>query len=100
MNKKVIFVSDYFINEISGGAEFCNDALMDSLSHRYSFECKKSQTVTPDYIRDNSECFFIIANFFLLNEECKAELANKTYVIFEHDHKYIKSIIRRYTRIS
>ena len=91
MNNKVIFISDYFIEEIRGGAEFCNDALMDSLSHRYSFERKKSQTVTPEYVRDNSDCFFIVANFFLLSEESKTELANKTYVIFEHDHKYIRS---------
>ena len=91
MNKKVIFISDFFINEIRGGAEFCNDALINSLSHRYSFEQVKSQTITPNFIKQNSDCFFIIANFFLLNEESKKELSDKTYVIFEHDHKYIHS---------
>jgi len=91
MTNKVIFISDFFINEITGGAEFCNDALMNSLKHRFIFEQHKSQTVTPRFIKDNKECFFIVANFFLLHEECKKEMANVTYVIFEHDHKYIKS---------
>jgi len=74
-----------------GGAEFCNDALMNSLKHRFTFDCRKSETITPQFIQDNKDCFFIIANFFLLREECKKELANTTYAIFEHDHKYIKS---------
>ena len=91
MNKKVIFISDFFIDEIRGGAEFCNDALMNSLSHRYSFERIKSQAVSSEYIKSNAENFFIVANFFLLTEACKKELADKTYVIFEHDHKYIRS---------
>jgi len=91
MNKKVIFISDFFIDEINGGAEFCNDALMNSLAHRYSFERIKSQAVNPAYINQNADCFFIVANFFLLSEQSKRELSNKTYVIFEHDHKYIKS---------
>ena len=51
MNKKVIFISDFFIDEIRGGAEFCNDALMNSLSHRYSFERIKSQAVSSEYIK-------------------------------------------------
>ena len=91
MNKKVIFISDFFIDEVRGGAEFCNDALMNSLKHRFTFHRQKSETVTPEFIKDNNDCFFIIANFFLLREDCKQELANTTYVIFEHDHKYIKS---------
>jgi glycosyltransferase involved in cell wall biosynthesis len=91
MNKKVIFISDFFISEVRGGAEFCNDALMNSLAHHFTFDRRKSETITPQFIQANRECFFIVANFFLLNEESKRALADKRYVIFEHDHKYIKS---------
>ena len=91
MTEKVIFVSDFFINEVTGGAEFCNDALMNSLKHRFTFEPRKSETITTQFINDNKDCFFVVANFFLLNEECKKALKSTTYVIFEHDHKYIKS---------
>ena len=91
MTKKVVFVSDYFLNEVRGGAEFCNDALIKLLQRQYSVELQKSQSVTPVYISENKDCFFIVANFFLLSEESKAALADLTYVIFEHDHKYINS---------
>ena len=91
MSKKVIFISDFFINEICGGAEFCNDALINSLKHRFTIKQHKSKSITPEFIRTNNDCFFIIANFFMLTEQCKEELANVTYVIFEHDHKYIRS---------
>jgi len=74
-----------------GGAEFCNDALMNSLKHKFIFECHKSETVTPEFVYTHRDCFFIVANFFLLKEECKEALKSTTYVIFEHDHKYIKS---------
>ena len=89
MTSRVIFVSDFFINEVTGGAEFCNDALMNSLKHRFTFEPHKSQTITTQFINANKDCFFVIANFFLLSEECKKALKSTTYVIFEHDHKYI-----------
>ena len=91
MTNKVIFVSDFFIDEVTGGAEFCNDALINSLKHRFSFEPHKSQTITTQFVDENKDCFFIVANFFLLSEECKKALKSTTYVIFEHDHKYIKS---------
>jgi len=91
MSKKVIFISDFFIDEIRGGAEFCNDAMMNSLKHKFTFERHKSETITPLFINNNRDCFFVIANFFLLQEDCKTALQNVTYVIFEHDHKYIKS---------
>ena len=91
MSKKVIFISDFFIDEIRGGAEFCNDALINSLKHKFTFERHKSETITLQFINDNRDCFFIVANFFLLREDCKTALRNATYVIFEHDHKYIKT---------
>jgi glycosyltransferase involved in cell wall biosynthesis len=91
MTKEVVFVSDYFLNEIRGGAEFCNDALIRLLQKQYSVKLLKSQFVSPETIEENKDCFFIVANFFLLSEESKKALANKVYVIFEHDHKYIHS---------
>ena len=91
MTKKVVFISDYFLNEIRGGAEFCNDALIRLLQKQYSVKLLKSQLVTPDTIEENKDWFFIVANFFLLSEETKAALSKVTYVIFEHDHKYINS---------
>jgi hypothetical protein len=91
--KKIIFISDYFIDEISGGAEFCNDALItEFLQKKYHILKIKSQLVDLKFLLQNKENYFIIANFFLLSEENKDFIKNNlNYSILEHDHKYLKS---------
>ena len=89
---EVVFISDFFADEIQGGAELCNAALIGLLQKRYKVEKIKSVDVTPEAILDNLDSFFIIANFFLLPEPLKKIFIDKTkYVILEHDHKYVKS---------
>ena len=88
---KIVFISDFFIEEIRGGAEFCNDALSKLLQQNFTVERHKSQFISPELIKSNKGAFFIVANFFLLSEESKQELSNHRYVIFEHDHKYVES---------
>tara|TARA_R110000824_G_scaffold22464_4_gene82181 strand:- start:395 stop:2047 length:1653 start_codon:yes stop_codon:yes gene_type:complete len=91
MTKEVIFISDFFLKEVRGGAEFCNDALIGLLQNQYNVSSVKSNIVTPTFIKQNIDSFFIVANFFQLSEESKTALAECRYVIFEHDHKYIQS---------
>lgn len=91
MTNKLIFISDFFIDEITGGAEFCNDALISLLSSDVEVVKIKSQHVTRDFIYNNKDCFFVVANFFMLAEPLKKVLESVTYVILEHDHKYVKS---------
>ena len=89
---KIVFISDFFADEIRGGAELCNDALIGLLRDRYTVETIKSALVTPDLLLNNLDSFFIIANFFMLPEAFKYAFADKTkYVILEHDHKYVNS---------
>jgi glycosyltransferase involved in cell wall biosynthesis len=91
MNDTVIFLSDFYLNEVRGGAEYCNKALIDLLKKNRKVKCVKSVNVSPSFIEENKDCFFIVANFFQLSEEAKEALAGTTYAIYEHDHKYIKS---------
>ena len=89
---KIIFVSDFFANEVRGGAELCNDALIKRLEERYEVEKIKSANVTPELILKSIGKLFIVANFFMLSEVLKGVLVKKSeYIILEHDHKYIKS---------
>jgi len=89
---KIIFISDYFVDEILGGAEKCNDALIQYLSKDYSIKKIKSKFVTPSLVLENKDSFFIVANFFELSEAVKAELQQSCdYIIYEHDHKYIST---------
>ena len=87
----IIFISDFFLGEVRGGAEFCNDALIRLLMPDVRTVGIKSQLITPGLIANHSDKFFVVANFFLLSEEAKKAFADATYVILEHDHKYVKS---------
>jgi glycosyltransferase involved in cell wall biosynthesis len=91
MTKEIVFISDYFLKEVRGGAEFCNDALIGLLKNQYTVNPIKSSLVTPALISENTDSFFIVANFFQLSEESKTALSSCRYAIFEHDHKYIQS---------
>ena len=87
---KILFISDFYINEIIGGAEICNNVLINKLKNCYNITCEKSHNVKIQDIEKYD--FFIIANFFQLNDEIKNYLSlnkQKKYVIYEHDHKYV-----------
>ncbi len=87
---KIVFISDFFVDEINGGAERCNDALIHMLSKDFDVLKIKSAVVNINFVDENKDCFFIIANFFLLNEQVKSYISkNIKYIIYEHDHKYL-----------
>lgn len=88
---KVCFVSDLFEAQIVGGAEKNDGALISYLRDKNVdleiLHCSKLNVETA-----SKYDFFIISNFILLNEEVKSHLAiNANYIIYEHDHKYVKS---------
>lgn len=91
---KVIFISDYFIDEITGGAEFCNNALIEGfLSKEHEVLKIKSSNVNLDFLNRNKSSFFIIANFMQIHQDHKNFFTSQgcKYIIYEHDHKYLKS---------
>ena len=82
---KLCFVADFFADEVNGGGELNNEELIGLLSKEHKISKVKSQTLSPDNIKDDVN--YIIANFIGLNEDCKS--AFKNYIIYEHDHKYL-----------
>jgi len=74
--KVIYFISDFFADEINGGAEKCNEALIEKLSEDFQISKIKSSELTTEKI-ENFNGFFIIANFFQLSEECKSVLIEK-----------------------
>jgi hypothetical protein len=89
---KYTFISDEFYEDgFSGGGETCNKELIDCLSKKghlvervYSFFC------SPDYISNCDSDIFIIGNFGKLPSGSANTLKNKKYIIYEHDHKFLK----------
>ena len=89
---KFIFIADFFSNQIMGGGELNNDEAVDQLIKMGHKVTKiNSHVVTSKLIKDNVDSNYIIANFINLSKPCMAELMNRNYIIYEHDHKYLKT---------
>ena len=92
MNNKIVYISDFFLDHVAGGAELNDDELIKMLADRgYSVIKKQSHEVTVSQLDDHVDCFFIISNFVNLSSESKAALSKLEYLIYEHDHKYLKN---------
>ena len=90
--KKIVFIADFFVEQgVNGGAEICNDQLIKMFTFDgYEVIKINSNQVSSELIKSNKQdCFFIVANFIALSEQCKVELQSARYLIYEHDHKYV-----------
>ena len=88
-----IFIADFFSDQILGGGELNNDEVVLELIRRGHKVAKiNSHIMTPKIIHDNKDAKFIVANFVNLPSESRDALINTcSYVIYEHDHKYLKT---------
>ena len=86
---KIAFISDLFLSDgIIGGAELVNDCLITRLRAR-GYQVAPKHSHSP--INLNEYDFFIVSNFINMPEEVKESLYDKDYIIYEHDHKYLKN---------
>jgi|TARA_Y100000310_G_scaffold319432_1_gene374692 hypothetical protein len=89
---KFIFIADFFVEHILGGGELNNEECMKILiSQGHTVSKLQSHLVTSIFIERNKNANFIVANFVNLRQECKSALLTTKYVIYEHDHKYLKT---------
>jgi hypothetical protein len=89
---QIIFIADFFADEILGGGELNNEVLADSLRRRgHTVVEQKSSHITSEYITEHWDYNFIVGNFVHLPEEIKRSLASFSYIIYEHDHKYLRN---------
>ena len=91
--KKIIFIADYFYKDITGGAELNDYSLIHRLeSEGYSVKKINCEDININFLSENINGKFIIANFIKLTKDCIEYISNNlNYVIYEHDHKYLKS---------
>jgi hypothetical protein len=89
--KKIIYISDYFIEHGYGGAEINDNVLLTEVLDA-DIERVQSHMVTVELLKNNINNLFIISNFIYLLKNCKEYLQNNCkYIIYEHDHKYLIS---------
>ena len=90
--KKIVFIADYFVEHVLGGGELNNEEIISILQEKkYIVEKIQSHLVNKQYIKKNKKSFFIISNFINLPFSCKELLCDLEYIIYEHDHKYIRT---------
>lgn len=91
MTKLIVFIADFFLEQgINGGAEAFNDELINMLKLKgYDVRKINSNKFQPSMVSDDH--FYIVSNFMNLREESKSALVSKSYVILEHDHKYVST---------
>jgi hypothetical protein len=87
---KTYFVADFFANQVPGGGELNNEVLISSmLGLGYDINKINSNNLSLNFVKQNKDAKFIIANFWNLPADSKDFLiSNSEYVIYEHDHKY------------
>lgn len=91
MKKSIIFIADFFSEDLIGGAELNDGVLIKKLSDKgYKITCIKSTDINTALLSSQSDSLYIISNFVGLDQHSKSYLIhNCEYIIYEHDHKYI-----------
>lgn len=86
-SSEIIFVSDFFVEDYSGGAELTTEALIESSSFKV---CKiRSSELTMEALSSGVSKYWIFTNFAGMNKELiPAIIANLKYSIVEYDFKY------------
>jgi hypothetical protein len=88
---RLLFIDDFFADQITGGAELNNKELIDLLISRlWDVVPRQSHLVqTKDIL--NSE-HIIISNFINLKPNLRNQIIESgvPYIVYEHDHKYLR----------
>jgi|TARA_R100000008_G_C3539393_1_gene143905 hypothetical protein len=91
---KFIFIADAFVDDgVLGGGELNNHELMNIfVASGHEVLKINSHLLTPGHILENLDAGFVVSNFINLKEDSAICLMDKAkYVVYEHDHKYLKS---------
>ena len=91
---KIVFIADVFVEDgIVGGGELNNEEfckIATGLGHDV-LKIRTGQTNIA-FLEENIKSKFVVGNFIGLSGECRHFLSrNCDYIIYEHDHKYLKT---------
>jgi len=86
----IVFVSDYFSNQITGGAELTSDALLE-----YKLSpviCINSQNVNSQVVNQLKDRRWILGNFSMVPDNVLIQIIKdvKDYSVIEYDYKYCR----------
>jgi len=87
---KIIFVQDFFLSDLVGGAELSMDALHSSAP--VPFATVHSAHLTREMVESQPNCHWVFGNFSQLNPTLISafSLSKISYSVFEHDYKFCR----------
>ena len=87
---KICFISDFFAEEISGGAELVDSEVIKHFTSK-EYKIEKIRSFESDKIKEtfNQSNYYIISNFTGMADDVKEMFKTEKYSIYEHDHKYL-----------
>ena len=86
---KVIFIADFFVNQVFGGGELVNEEIIDGLKAK-GVNVEKINCENFDATKSDKDAEYLIGNFISLSPFNKDYIKNNlNYSIIEHDHKYV-----------
>jgi len=93
---KIVFVSDFFVDEMLGGAEIYDDVLINLFAADNIEVVKlRSSELTDKHVKLYAACgnHFVVSNFCHMSEPTAVQLISHpgSYSILEHDHKYLRT---------
>ncbi len=86
---EIIFVSDFFASELTGGAELTSEALIDSSP--FNVYKLHARDVSIDLLEQGQSKYWIFTNFSTMDLQLIPSIvANLNYSVIEYDFKYCK----------
>ena len=90
-SKKIIFVSDLFIEDYRGGAELTTEAFIRSMPIMHQAAKINCSKLTKEIIDEHNSAHYVICNFSALDDNVKVYMCkNADYSIVEYDYKICK----------
>tara|TARA_B100000900_G_scaffold341355_1_gene304389 strand:+ start:249 stop:1085 length:837 start_codon:yes stop_codon:yes gene_type:complete len=86
----VLFIADFFANQVPGGGELNNDVLIKKLRERgHDVHPINSHLLKNKHLLGYDN--IIVSNFVNLSEANMKKIQRENYIIYEHDHKYLSN---------
>lgn len=85
----VIFVSDFFIEDLLGGAELTSEALISKIPKDLKLQKIRAKDININTLKQGKEMIWIFGNYSTLDTDLYPYVQeNLNYVIIEYDYKY------------
>jgi hypothetical protein len=92
LSKQILYISDSMYPKYIGGGELNDYELCKILKQKFTVAKHLSANLSLKILKKHKNSFLLISNFFGLKTDVYQEIVtNRTYAIYEHDHKYLRS---------